>query len=99
MNCVRQDLDQALPQEVCLTVKEAKEVADVTVDGTRRLFRKLLEENSDILDAYGLVGTVSVEDLPCQVTNDVIGDLGSLPFDDKSDKLGQISRQVLLVIE
>ena len=42
---------------------------------------------------------ICVEYLPSQVTYDVVGDLGALPLDDKSDKLSQIGGQVLLIVQ
>lgn len=42
---------------------------------------------------------VSVENLPCQVSDNVVGNLGSLSLDDEPNELSQVRRQVLLVIE
>ena len=89
-NRVRQNLDQALSEEVGLTVEEAKQVADVTIYSSWRLFRKLLQENCDVLNAYRLVRAVRVEDLSGQIPDNIVGDLGSLPLYDQADELSQV---------
>ena len=52
---IGKDLDQTLSQQVCLTVKEAKQATDVLIDSFWRLFRKLLEELRNVLDSNRLM--------------------------------------------
>ena len=45
------------------------------------------------------MGAISVEDLSRQVSDDVVGDLRTLSLDYKANKLSQIWREILLVVE
>ena len=58
-----------------------------------------MQEFGYVFNTNSLMGTVSVEYLPRQVANNVVGDLWALTLDHETDELGEIGRQVLLVVQ
>lgn len=78
VNNVGKYLDDCLSQEVGLTVEEPKQGRNVLVDNLWRILGEFPEKNAYVLDPHCLMRAVVVEDLLCELANDLIRHQGTL---------------------